>query len=132
MVQFVGLRGNLKYGNRTPRIKLPLRYRPVLPGKNTIPLLFPFESPPSKPCEHGLTTSFMNNGKNDPAFESSMPGGKKGCAPKLMVRLVTAVPTGTWLKSASLRWLPLKYTMLRAFVAATSTLKTVASAMRRR
>src|SRR5215472_17064804 len=48
-----------------------------------------------------------------------------------MVRLVTAVPKGTPFKSTAVRELLLKYTMLRALVAATSTLKTVESGMRR-
>jgi len=37
-----------------------------------------------------------------------MPGGKSGCAPKLMVRLLTAVPIGTPGRSAVVRLGPLK------------------------
>ena len=33
--------------------------------------------------------------ENGPGCEASIPGGNKGWAPKLMVRLLTVVPTGT-------------------------------------
>src|SRR5882762_6136604 len=59
-----------------------------------------------------------------------MPGGKKGCAPKLMVRLVTAVPIGTPGRSSALRFGPLKKITLRALATATSMLKMVASGIR--
>ena len=62
----------------------------------------------------------------------SIPGGKNGCAPKPIVRFVTAVPIGTPVKSAADRAALLKYTMLRALLAATSMLNTVLSAMRYR
>src|SRR2546425_1167881 len=58
-----------------------------------------------------------------------MPGGKKGCAPKLIVRLVTAVPAGTPGKSGVPAG-PLKKITLRALATATSMLKTVASGIR--
>src|SRR5712692_781336 len=48
-----------------------------------------------------------------------------------MVRFVTAVPMGTPFKSAAVRDELLKYTMLRALVAATSMLNIVESGMRR-
>ena len=48
------------------------------------------------------------------------------------MRFVTAVPIGTPVKSAAVRAALLKYTMLRALLAATSMLNTVLSAMRYR
>jgi len=65
--------------------------------------------------------------KNGPGeiVESSIPGGKSGCEPKLIVRFVVAVPIGTPFKSAAERALLLKYTIFRALLAATSILKTV-------
>lgn len=60
------------------------------------------------------------------------PRGKNGCAPYPIVRLVTAVPIGTRFRSAAVRRALLKYTILRALVAATSILNTVESGMRRK
>jgi hypothetical protein len=48
------------------------------------------------------------------------------------VRFVTAVPIGTPFKSVAVLLALLKYTMLRAFVAATSMLNTVESCIRRK
>src|SRR5271154_2974111 len=109
---------------------------PVLPGKNTIPLLFTLAGPACEPCVQGLLVSFRNKLKNGPGLAGGgfppIPGGYSGIAPKLMVRFVTAVPMGTPGKSFVVRIALLKYVMLRALDAATSMLKTVASCIRRR
>src|SRR5215467_10426324 len=145
MLQSVGLRGNLKYGRRTPststwsaRIdngasnplvpalvtksawstpspltpnpptRAPLRYSPALPGKKTIPLFLSFGAPPSKPWVQGLALSRVYRLKKGPGPLPSMPAGNSGSAPKLIVRLVTAVPSGTWFRSDGSRVAPLK------------------------
>src|SRR5690242_18771532 len=48
----------------------------------------------SWPFVHTLAESSMNVLRNGPGRVLSMPDGKNGCAEKLIVRLVTAVPGG--------------------------------------
>ena len=46
----------------------------------------------SLPFVHGVAESYRKTRRNGPGSEPSMPDGKSGCAPKLNVRLVIAVP----------------------------------------